>query len=157
MEENQTMPRKVNFMTPSKMAKCYGVSLPTFFKWLKWGLDQDESIFLNCYARHWTTWTRWQPVLTPYYKCELRKISPDEVKTICKLLGDPECSLNFNKITIQSLAREAHVSLKTVYRVMKHYNWENEANPLDLTRKTRCLTPKSVKIIRNILGLEGQS
>ena len=90
------------------------------------------------------------------FSCALRIIVPDEVKLVCRYLGDPEYKLHFKKTTLSTLAKEAGISMKTAMRIKKQvmneetvYNWEK-------AYKTRCLIPKNVKIFREKFGLSLQ-
>lgn len=154
MSNKNSVPRKTKFMTPSAMAKCFGVSLPTFYKWLKHFLYEDETGGISFYQRLSRREGPDGYITLYYYKCVRRIITPREVIRICTLLGDPDCILNYSKTTISSLALEAGINIKTAKRVIRTFNDENPIINWNLAIQTRCLIPKHVKIVRELMGLD---
>jgi len=155
MNANQSVQKKIPFMTPSKMAKCFGVSLPTFLIWMKhvtFEIDDLDEGTLKFFSRKEIKDKDFFH-LTFQFKCARRIISPAEVQMVCNALGDPECTLNFKRTTLSMLAKEAGISMKTAMRIKKEvideyevYNW-NRAFP------TKCLIPKNVNLFRKKFGL----
>ena len=179
---NNNHSRNLKPMSSSQMSACFGVSLPTFFAWLRNILDQDRDNEIKFYGK--------VPFYSPsgeftYYRwmCKRKFISPKETRKICELLGDPLCTLKFEQTTLSSIALEQKIPVKTLLKAIApyfseeniHYRdcgpWidglepakiyflyqqrQNESNFLPNQGRTiRCLTPLQAKKVREAYGIE---
>ena len=158
-------------MTIYALAACFGVSFHTFKAWIRNILIEDTAGDITFYqkiaikdASGQDSHYRWQ--------CIRRFATIKEIRTICNLLGDPQCTLKFNKTTLTSMAHERNIDPKELRKVILQYLNEEEIhftdhgprvripkphdNPIIYSnkgRKIKCLTPMQVNKVVEVWGV----